>query len=406
MPSLVEPPESLFTPKVQSKLYVSREKASRDFRSDVVTVPIEEMMTAILEASVNDDIYDPEGDPSVKALEARLVEMTGMEAALWAISGTQGNQICLRTHLTQPPHSVLLDHRAHVHCWESGALPVISQASATTIHAKNGVHLTLEDIKKNIIADGNSTLSLPHYISNRKLTIAVHFPPTRVVSLENTLSGTILPLADAQAISNYVRSFPVPEGQKPIAVHLDGARVFDGVIGEGVDLEAYAACFDSISICLAKGIGAPMGSVILGKKPFIERAKWFRKMLGGGTRQPGMMAAAALAALEYSIPRFPSVHKMTKEAATRLEAAGYKFVLPVQTNMILPDIEAAGIPPAAFVEYCAKEEIAVFPMARLVFHHQTSEAAVDSLVKALTRLMEDKKNGVALNNGEAHGGYS
>ncbi|RKL11316.1 hypothetical protein BFJ68_g8414 [Fusarium oxysporum] len=296
-----------------------------------------------------------------------------MEAALWAVSGTQGNQICLRTHLTQPPHSVLLDHRAHVHCWESGALPVISQASVTTVHAENGVHLTLEDVKKNIIADGNST---------------------------------ILPLADAQAISNYVRSFPVPEGQKPIAMHLDGARVFDGVIGEGVDLKAYAACFDSISICLAKGIGAPMGSVILGKKPFIERAKWFRKMLGGGTRQPGMMAAAALSALEYSIPRFPSVHAMTKDASARLEAVGYKFTLPVQTNMILLDLEAAEIPPAAFVEYCAKEDVSVFPMARLVFHHQTSEVAVDKLVTALTRLMEDKRNGVTLNDGEAHGGYS
>jgi threonine aldolase len=165
MPSLIEAPESPFTPKVQSKLLSSREKASRDFRSDVVTVPIEEMMTSILEASVNDDIYDAEGDPSVKALEARLVEMTGMEAALWAVSGTQGNQVCLRTHLTQPPHSVLLDHRAHVHCWESGALPVISQASVTTVYAKSGVHLTLEDVKKNIIADGNS-MSFRSYISD------------------------------------------------------------------------------------------------------------------------------------------------------------------------------------------------------------------------------------------------
>jgi threonine aldolase len=115
--------------------------------------------------------------------------------------------------------------------------------------------------------------------------LLVHFPPTRVVSLENTLSGTILPLKDAQEISEFVRNFPVPEGQKPVAMHLDAARVFDGVIAEGVDLKEYCKCFDSISICLAKGIGAPMGSVILGKKSFIERAKWFRKMVGGGARQ-------------------------------------------------------------------------------------------------------------------------
>lgn len=105
---------------------------------------------------MNDDIYDTEGDPSVKALEARAMELTGKEAALWVVSGTQGNQICLRTHLTQPPHTVLLDYRAHVHCWESGALPVMSQASVTTVHPKNGVYLTLADVEANMIADGNS----------------------------------------------------------------------------------------------------------------------------------------------------------------------------------------------------------------------------------------------------------
>ncbi|RSL86248.1 hypothetical protein CEP51_002900 [Fusarium floridanum] len=134
-------------------------------------------------------------------------------------------------------------------------------------------------------------------------------------------------------------------------MHLDAARLFDSVIGEGVDLKAYAACFDSMSICLAKDIGAPMGSIILGKMSFIERAKWFRKMLGG-------------------------------------------------------DLEAVGIPPSAFVEYCAREKVSVFPMARIVFHHQTSEAAVKSLVSALSKLMEDKKKGVALEDKKVGGGYS
>jgi threonine aldolase len=233
-----------------------------------------------------------------------------------------------------------------------------------------------------------------------------HFPPTPVVSLENTLFGTILPLADAQAISKHVRALPVLEGQKPVAMHLDAARLFDGVIGEGADLKAYAACFDSMSICLAKGIGAPMGSIILGKKSFIERAKWFRKMLGGGTRQPGMMAAAALTALEYSIPRFPAIQRMARSAASEHEAIGYKFSLPVQTNMIILDLEAAGIPPSAFVEYCAREKVAVFPMARIVFHYQTCEIAVKNLVTALRKLMEDKKNGVALADTKVSGGYS
>lgn len=241
----------------------------------------------MIESSFQDDMYDAEGDESVNRLQDRLVELTGKEAAMWALSGTMGNQICLRNHLTQPPHSVLLDHRAHVHCWESGALPVMSQASVTQVHPKNGVHLTVEDVKKHIIADGNSKCLSNHHRHYRELTdlLLVHFPPTRVVSLENSLSGTILPLKDAKEISEFVRNYPVEEGQKPIAMHLDGARLFDAIAAEGVDLKEYCACFDSISICLAKGLGAPMGSVIVGSKKFINRAKYFRKMFGGGTRQ-------------------------------------------------------------------------------------------------------------------------
>ena len=118
-----------------------------------------------------------------------------------------------------------------------------------------------------------------------ELTLTVHFPPTRVVALENSLLGTILPLKDAKEISEYVRNFPVPEDMKPVAMHLDGARLFDAVTAEGVDIKDYCDCFDSVSICLSKGLGAPMGSVIVGSKRFINRAKFFRKMFGGGTRQ-------------------------------------------------------------------------------------------------------------------------
>lgn len=227
-----------------------------------------------------------------------------------------------------------------------------------------------------------------------------------MVALENTLSGTILPLSEAQAISNYVRNFPVPEDTPPIAMHLDAARVLEGVAGEGVSLKDYADCFDSLSLCLAKGAGAPMGAVIAGSKRFIERAKWYRKMFGGGTRQPGMMAAAALSALEYSMPRLKGVHVLTKKVADQLEAVGYKFALPVQTNMILLDLEAVGIPGAALVEYCARNKLTVFPNGRLVFHHQNTAEVGDILVDALTKLMEDKKKGVALPEEEMQGGCS
>jgi threonine aldolase len=222
------------------------------------------------------------------------------------------------------------------------------------------------------------------------------------VSLENTLSGTILPLAEAKRISDFVRSFPVPAGTSPVAMHLDAARIFDGITGENKDensnvtLKAYAACFDSLSICLSKGLGAPMGSVIAGSANFINRAKWYRKMFGGGVRQPGMMAAAALAALDHSIPRLAGVHAMTAAVGRELEKLGYVFSLPVQTNMIVLDLEAVGIPGAAFVQYCAERSLVTFPNGRLVFHHQITEKSSWALVSALGKLMQDKKDGVEL----------
>ncbi|KAL5586183.1 hypothetical protein FOBRF1_016053 [Fusarium oxysporum] len=339
--------ESPFTTQIHEKLQAAKAKASRDFRSDVVTVPVEEMMEAILAASVNDDIYDAEGDPSVKALEAKMVELTGMEAALWR---------------------VLCDYRAHIQCWESGALPVVSQATVTAVHPKNGIHLTLEDVKANMIADGN-----------------IHFPPTRVVSLESTLSGTVLPLAEARAIADYVRSFPVSEGSRPVAMHLNAARVIDSVVAEGVSLKDYAACFDSMSICLAKGIGAPMGSVIVGSKRFIERS---------------------LSAFEYTVPQFPAIHALAKRAGSQLEDTGYRLALPAQSNMVVLDMAGMDIPGAAFVQYCADAAVVVFPNGRLVFHHQTSEEAVADLVNALKRLLQAKKDGKALKSETVQGGCS
>lgn len=189
-------------------------------------------------------------------------------------------------------------------------------------------------------------------------------------------------------------------------MHLDAARVLDAVAGEGVSLRDYCACFDSLSICLAKGLGAPMGSVIAGSKRFIERAKWYRKMFGGGTRQPGMMAAAALSAMQHTVPRLKSVHALTKTVGDQLQGLGYKLALPCQTNMVVLDLEGVGIPGAAFVDYCARRNITVFPNGRLVFHHQTTEQAARDLVEGLAKLMEDKKKGVKLADEEVQGGCS
>ncbi|GCB25694.1 alcohol dehydrogenase 1 [Aspergillus awamori] len=303
-----------------------------------------------------DDIYDEEGDATVNEFQEKVKALTGKEAALFVVSGTQGNQICLRTHLHQPPHTILLDYRAHVQTWETGAIPVLSQATVTSVEPKN-----------------------------------FHFPPTRVVSLENTLSGSILPLKDAREISNYVRRVRVPPGRAPIAMHLDGARLLEGITAEGVTAREYLDCFDSASICISKGCGAPMGSVIVGTREFIDRAKWFRKMFGGATRQTGMMAAAAIAAMEHTLPLLPKVHALTRRVADYLHRIGYEFLMPVDTNMIVLDLKKTGITGDDIVFYCKQQGLLVFPNGRLAFHHQISDDGVARLQRALLELITDKK---------------
>ncbi|PLB48812.1 hypothetical protein P170DRAFT_494323 [Aspergillus steynii IBT 23096] len=361
-------PTSFVSPTLQRAI----KKAGRDFRSDTVTVPTGPVMQAIVNASTfGDNIYDEGGDSSVNALQEKIVQLTGKEAALFVPSGTMGNQICLRTHLHQPPHTILLDYRAHVQCWETGAIPVLSQATVTGVEPKNGVHLTLDDVKDRIVQEDN-----------------FHFPPTRIVSLENTLSGSILPLKDAREISNYVRSVPVPANRTPIAMHLDGARLFDGITAEGIDIKDYLACFDTASLCLSKGIGAPMGSVIVGPKEFIQRAIWFRKMFGGATRQMGMMAAAAEAALDHNLPQLPRVHALARRVAEFFRGIGYELLLPVSTNMIVLDLKKMSIDGEVVAGYCRRHGLAVFPNGRLVFHHQTSEDGVSRLQEALFELID------------------
>ncbi|GKZ17458.1 hypothetical protein AbraIFM66951_004760 [Aspergillus brasiliensis] len=346
------------------------ERAGRDFRSDTVTVPTEAVREAIVNASTfGDDIYDEEGDAAVNAFQDKVKALTGKEAALFVVSGTQGNQICLRTHLHQPPHTILLDYWAHVQTWETGAIPVLSQATVTSVEPKNGVHLTLDDVKDRIVEEGN-----------------FHFPPTRVVSLENTLSGSFLPLRHAREISNYVRGVRVPPGRAPIAMHLDGARLLEGIIADGVTAREYLDCLDSASICISKGCGAPMGSIIGGTREFIDRAKWFRKMFGDWND-----GCCCLRCDENTLPLLPKVHALTRRVADYLHRIGYEFLMPVDTSMIVIDLKKTGITGDDILFYCKQQGLLVFANGRLAFHHQISEDGVARLQRALLELITDKK---------------
>ena len=330
-------------------------------------------------ATFTDDIYSR--DPTTVQLESKVAKLSGHEEALFVPSGTMGNQLCLRTHLIQPPHSVLCDERAHVYTNEAGGLAMFSQAMTTTIRAKNGKYITLEEVKANIVMED------------------VHYAPTRVVSLENTLYGVVLPYSEAKRISEYIRS----EYKGKIKLHLDGtfsqgltdigARLWNAIVAEKITLKEYCSLFDSVSLCFSKGLSTPVGSVIVGSAPFIKKARHFKKAMGGGIRNPGILSAACLISLEQIIPKIEKTHVVAKDIATRLEKVGYKLTLPVDTNMVFIDLEILGVSEKTFQEYCARDGVAVFDYHRIVVHHQTSAEAVDKLITALTRLMEDVKSG-------------
>ncbi|KAL8689706.1 MAG: hypothetical protein Q9218_004687, partial [Villophora microphyllina] len=248
--------------------------AAFDFRSDVVTTPTPSMLVSIQSCTLLDDVFAE--DPTTQSLESHIAALTGHPAALLVLSGTMGNQLSIRTHLTQPPHSVLADYRSHIYQWEAGGIASLSGAFPIQVIPSNGHHITLDDVKKHAVLDDN-----------------VHHCPTTLISLENTLNGTILPLSNCQEISHWARA-----QNPPLKMHLDGARLWEAVAAGAGTLKDYCACFDSISLCFSKGLGAPIGSIIVGSPPFVARARHIRKSLGGGLRQSGVIAAPARVAVD------------------------------------------------------------------------------------------------------------
>lgn len=328
------------------------------------------MLEAISNATLMDDVYLE--DPTTNALEADMAALAGHEAALLVMSGTMGNQVALRTLLTQPPHSVLCDYRAHILNYEAGGASSLTGAQVMGVKPSNGVYLTLEDIKKNAILSDDD-----------------HVCPTRVISLENTLAGTIMPLGEVQKISAFAR-------EENIKMHLDGARIWEAVAANAGSLPEFTTCFDSVSMCFSKGLGAPIGSILVGSAPFIKHARRIRKSLGGGTRQSGIIAAAARVAVEESFGKGPrgeggklrASHARAKEIGETWKSKGGKLTNPTETNMIWLDLEAAGCSPEEFVRL-AKEEGLKTSGGRLVAHYQISDDAVTRLERLMDRILKD-----------------
>jgi threonine aldolase len=285
------------------------------------------MLEAICQTTLLDDVFNE--DPTTNTLQSYVAERTQHEDALLVLSGTMGNQVAIRTHLTQPPHAVLCDHRSHIICYEAGGVSAWTGATVQTVVPKNGIHLTLEDIQKHAVLDDN-----------------IHHCPTRLISLENTLDGMIMPLTEARRIVEWAH-------ENDIKVHLDGARLWEAVVSGAGSLSEYASIFDSVSLCFSKGLGAPIGSIIVGSQAFIKKARWFRKSIGGGARQTGILAAAARVALDETFGtddhgqtgKLSATHAKAKQVAELWTKRGGKLQCPVHTNMVWLDLEGSGVGP-------------------------------------------------------------
>ena len=253
-----------------------------DLRSDTVTMPTEEMRKAMAEAEVGDDVY--EDDPTVNRLQELAAEMVGKEAALFVPSGTFGNQLCVLTH-TRRGDEVILGEDCHIVLHEVGGAAVIAGVQLRTLKSNNGM-LDPADVEA-AIRPGDD----------------IHYPHTGLICVENAHGlGTAIPVNNLQAIKKIGEEHGIP-------VHMDGARIFNAAVALGVDAKEIAACADSVQFCLSKGLAAPVGSLVAGTKEFIEIARKNRKLMGGGMRQAGILAAAGIIALEKMTKRLHIDHE-------------------------------------------------------------------------------------------------
>jgi threonine aldolase len=334
-----------------------------DLRSDTVTQPTDGMKEAMFSALVGDDVFGE--DPTVKELERKCADLLGMEAAVFCPSGTMTNQIGIKI-LTQPYDEVICYKGSHIYKYEGGGLMGNSHVSVKLLDGDRG-RLSIEEIKTNINGDD------------------VHNPRTSVVALENTVvreAGSYYSLNQVASISDLARS-------RGLAMHLDGARFFNAIIETGDDSQEYGKYFDTISICLSKGLGAPVGSVILCKKELEPKARRMRKVFGGGMRQAGFIAAAGLYALKNNISRLKEDHKRAKALGNALTDLSFvASVMPVDTNIII--FELKNTTPELFLAKLAEHNIKGLAFGhtqiRLVTHLDFDDQMLDKTIEALKKI--------------------
>ncbi len=335
-----------------------------DFRSDTVTKPTPGMLDAMMNAKVGDDVFGE--DETVNALEEKLANMFNMEAALFCPSGTMSNQIAIKC-FTQPMDEVICDQTAHVYRYEGGGIAYNSMASVRLLNGERGI-LTAEMIEPEINADN------------------IHYPNSSLVVLENTVNkggGKCYSLSQIEPIAALCK-------EKEIKLHLDGARLFNALVATGDQAMDYGSYFDGISICLSKGLGAPVGSVFLSTKETIKKATKIRKVFGGGMRQAGFLAAAGIYALDHHIDRLATDHQHAKALADALGKVSFvSSVMPIETNIVLFDV-TPNLKAATVVDALAAVGILCGTTSdktiRFVTHLDLSSAMIDQAIETILQL--------------------
>ncbi|MBX5477015.1 MAG: low-specificity L-threonine aldolase [Clostridia bacterium] len=336
-----------------------------DLRSDTVTTPTEEMRRAMAAAEVGDDVYGE--DPTVNRLEEVAAERMGKEAALFVPSGTMANLVAVLSH-TRRGDEVILEADSHVYYYEVGGLSAVAGAVPRLIQGRRG-KFGPEDVRAAVRAPN------------------IHFPRPSLLCVENThnrAGGTVWTPEEVRAVAEAAHNLG-------LRVHMDGARVFNAAVALGRPVKEIVAPVDSVMFCLSKGLGAPVGSVLCGSSEFIAAARKYRKMLGGGMRQAGVIAAAGLVALETMVERLAEDHANARRLAEGLAGIpGFRVDLEtVQTNMVMADVSATGLDAPAVVERLAAEGVLTNAMdrhvVRFVTHKDVSAADIDAALAIIAR---------------------
>jgi len=332
-----------------------------DLRSDTVTRPTHGMLEAMFSAPVGDDVFGE--DPTINALEQKVAALFGVEAAIYCASGTMANQIAIKVH-TRPGDEVICANTAHIYYYEGGGIAFNSGASVCLLEGNRG-RISAAQVLANVNPDD------------------VHRPVTSLVCLENTMNkggGAVYDFAEIQAIAKVCKDHN-------LKFHLDGARLFNALAVNGQTPEDYGQIFDSISICLSKGLGAPVGSVLMGNTAFIHQARRIRKAFGGGMRQAGYLAAAGIYALDHHVERLKDDHRRAQTLGKALESMPYvESILPIETNIIYFNLIEA-MPTQVFLQKLESKGIYAFstgPKAiRFVTHLDFTDEMLEQVVKSL-----------------------